>query len=92
MTTPIAREHHDVLPALTGPEDEEAVAAVVGGEGHEHDAHDAGGGDRSFSSTSASAPPGGDLDQAGHPGVGEFPGDVPSEWNQRAGAPRLPPP
>ena len=39
-------EHHDVLPALAGSEDEEAVLAVGRDAGHEHQGDDPGGGGR----------------------------------------------
>ena len=62
------QEDVDILPALTGPEDEEAVGAVVGDEGHRHRAHDAGRAERGEQAGHQGRPRR-QLGQAGQPGV-----------------------
>ena len=54
---------HDVFVTLPRPEDEEPVLHVVGDEGHQHDADDAGGGNRGEEAEDQGGA-GGHLDQA----------------------------
>ena len=61
-------ERHHVLPALTGSEDEEPVAAMVDRPRHEHHADHAGSGERG-EQAEEQRDAGADLGDAGQPGV-----------------------
>ncbi len=81
-------EHHHVLPALAGPEDEEPVLEMVRHPGHCHGAHHPGPG-KGGEEPGDEQRPGPDLGEAGQPGV-EHTGPHPQAFEPATGPGDLP--